>query len=187
MEISSSLRIWKKIVQYFYSLSDEEKERERESFAVKCLWRWELLIMFHFFLWFFYLPNRQRTLNKLPTELRLKNFVNKHRLSIQNRRQTCKNRLCNVYMFRLSFHFLHATVGGWVCSSTVASRYGGHESPPRWCLPNNISRSHCTTSLTHKQKKNWNDHKKSFLVSIAGREKNSSLWVMDIHLFRKDF
>ncbi len=29
------------------------------------------------------LPNQQRTLNKLPTELQYRNFVNKHRLSIQ--------------------------------------------------------------------------------------------------------
>ncbi len=29
------------------------------------------------------LPNQQRTLNKLPTELRCRNFANKHRLSIQ--------------------------------------------------------------------------------------------------------
>ncbi len=30
------------------------------------------------------LPNQQRTLNELPTELRCRNFVNKHRLGIQN-------------------------------------------------------------------------------------------------------
>ena len=35
--------------------------------------------------------NQQRTLNKLPTELRSRNFVNKHRLSIQSRCQTYEN------------------------------------------------------------------------------------------------
>ncbi len=35
------------------------------------------------------LPNQQRTLNKLPTELRCGHFVDKHRLSMQIRHQTC--------------------------------------------------------------------------------------------------
>ena len=34
-------------------------------------------------------PNQQRTLNKLPTELRRRNFVNKRRLSMQIGAQTC--------------------------------------------------------------------------------------------------
>ena len=37
-------------------------------------------------------PNQQRTLNMLPSELRCRNFVNKHRLSIQvgaKRAKTC--------------------------------------------------------------------------------------------------
>ncbi len=32
-------------------------------------------------------------------------FVNKHRLSIQNRGQNVLRRVCNAYVFRLSFHF----------------------------------------------------------------------------------
>ncbi len=41
-------------------------------------------------------------------------FVNKHRPSIRIERQTCKKRVCDVYVFRLSFRILHITVGGWV-------------------------------------------------------------------------
>ncbi len=51
------------------------------------------------------LPNQQRTLNKLPTELRCRNFVTKHRLEHTNRYQNVQRLVCNVYMFRLSFHF----------------------------------------------------------------------------------
>ena len=52
------------------------------------------------------MPDQQRTLNKLPTDLRCRNFVGKHRLSTQNRCWTCKKkRARNVYVFRLSFHF----------------------------------------------------------------------------------
>ncbi len=36
-------------------------------------------------------PNRQRALNKLPTELRRRNFVDKHRLSMRIGTQACKN------------------------------------------------------------------------------------------------
>ena len=52
-------------------------------------------------------PSQQQTLNKLPTELRGRNFVSKHRLSMQSRRRTCKKktRVRNVCVFRLSFHF----------------------------------------------------------------------------------
>ena len=42
------------------------------------------------------MPNQQRTLNKLPTGLRCRNFVNKHRLSIQvgaKRAETCMQRV----------------------------------------------------------------------------------------------
>ena len=45
----------------------------------------------YFFIWK-EAPNLQRTLNKLPTELRRKFFVNKHRLSMQigiKRAKTC--------------------------------------------------------------------------------------------------
>ncbi len=43
-----------------------------------------------------YFPNRQRTLNKLPTELQCRNFVNKHRLSTKigaKRAKTCVHRV----------------------------------------------------------------------------------------------
>ncbi len=39
----------------------------------------------------YHCPNQQLTLNKLLTELRCRNSVNKHRLSITNRCETCKN------------------------------------------------------------------------------------------------
>ncbi len=49
-------------------------------------------------------PNQQRTLNKVPIELRCRNFVNHHRLSI-----------C-VYstMYSNWSSILHTPVGGWV-------------------------------------------------------------------------
>ncbi len=49
-------------------------------------------------------PNQQRTLNKLPPELRCGNFVTKRRPSTQLGRQTCAKRVRNLYIFRLSFH-----------------------------------------------------------------------------------
>ena len=50
-------------------------------------------------------PNQQRTLNKLPTELRCRDFVNNHRLSMQNREPNVRKRACDVYVFQPSFHF----------------------------------------------------------------------------------
>ncbi len=44
-------------------------------------------------------PNQQRTLNKLPTELQCRNFVNKHQLSIQ----VMQKHVFNVHIFQLSF------------------------------------------------------------------------------------
>ncbi len=52
-------------------------------------------------------PNQQRTLNKLPTELRCRNFVVKHRLSMQIGGQACKRRVRNVYACQPSFHFAY--------------------------------------------------------------------------------
>ena len=51
------------------------------------------------------IPNQQHTLNKLPTELQCRNFVNKHQLTIPvqigvKRAKTCSN-------VQLSFHFAH--------------------------------------------------------------------------------
>ncbi len=57
-------------------------------------------------------PNQQRTLSKLPTELRCRNFVNKHQLSIQGstkRAKTCLHCVC----IPTELLFLHAIVGGW--------------------------------------------------------------------------
>ncbi len=48
-------------------------------------------------------PNQQRTFNKLLTELRRRNFVNKHRRSIKIGAQRAKKRACNVYVLQLSF------------------------------------------------------------------------------------
>ena len=60
-----------------------------------------------------HLPNHQRTLNKLPTELRCQNFVTKHRLSIQIGTKHAKNvyAMCTYSDWA---SILHATVGGWV-------------------------------------------------------------------------
>ena len=58
------------------------------------------------------LPNQQRTLHKLPTELRCRNFVRKHRLSVQigaERAKTCTQRV----HIPTELPFLPATVGGW--------------------------------------------------------------------------
>ena len=64
---------------------------------------------------FLLLPNRQRTLNKLPTELRCRNFVNKHRLRMQigaKRAKMCKNVYICIYFNWASI--LHTAIGGWV-------------------------------------------------------------------------
>ncbi len=58
-------------------------------------------------------PNQQRTLNKLPTELRRRNFVNKHRLSVRIDAKTCKKRVRNTYTYSDRAPILHTTVGGW--------------------------------------------------------------------------
>ncbi len=58
-------------------------------------------------------PNRQSTLNKLPTELRCRNFVNRHRLSIQigaKRAKTCMR--CVHILTELPFRKPQLVVGG---------------------------------------------------------------------------
>ncbi len=57
-------------------------------------------------------PTNSALFNRLPTELRCRNFVNKHRMTIQIGAKRAKS-VCNVHVFQLSF-FLHTTVGGWV-------------------------------------------------------------------------
>ncbi len=57
-------------------------------------------------------PNQQGTLNKLPSELRRRDFVSKHRLSIQvgvEREKTCMQ---HVYI-PTAASILHTTLGGW--------------------------------------------------------------------------
>ncbi len=81
-------------------------------------------------------PNQQRTLNNLPNELRCRNFVTKHQLSIlqigTKRAKTCT---CNVYIFQLSFHFgchrwwLGSVVASYRCTSGPGRRASG-----RWSL-----------------------------------------------------
>ncbi len=68
-------------------------------------------------------PNQQRTLHKLPPELRRRNFVSKHRLSIQKRCQMRKKCVRNVYIFRLSSHF--ARHRWWLGSGTVSMVFSG--------------------------------------------------------------
>ena len=58
-------------------------------------------------------PNQQRTLNKLPPELRRRNFADKHRLSVASRCQTCRN-VYATCTYSDWASILHATtVGGW--------------------------------------------------------------------------
>ncbi len=59
------------------------------------------------------IPNQQHTLNKLPTELRCRNFVSEHRPSMQicaKRAKTSTQSAC----IPAELPFLHVTVGGWV-------------------------------------------------------------------------
>ena len=80
-------RIWENSmlpISFFYALADKGCKK-------KCAGNW---------LHFVCLPNRQRTLSKLLTELRCRNVVNNHQLSVQ---KTCMQRV--LYIFQLSFHF----------------------------------------------------------------------------------
>ncbi len=67
------------------------------------------------------LPNQERTLNKLSTELRCRNFVAEHRLSMQVGAQTCKNVACDVYVFQLSFRF--ACHRWWLGKNCIAHSF----------------------------------------------------------------
>ncbi len=93
------------------------KKRERGGVSV-CVLCCQLL-----------LPNQQRTLNKLPSELRCRNFVNKHRLNIQIAAKRQK-RVCNVYVFQLSFHsaYHHWWLGA--AAGAVAAVAFLHPPPP---------------------------------------------------------
>ena len=59
------------------------------------------------------LPNQQRTLNKLPTELRCRSFVNKHQLSTQIGAKRAKKTCMLCVHIPTELPLLHATVGGW--------------------------------------------------------------------------
>ncbi len=78
-----------------------------------------------------YLPDQQRTLSKLPTELRCRHFVNKHRLSTQigaRCAKTCMQYVCNI--FQLSFHFAYHR---WWLGSTSTTKV--LSVPPSFALP----------------------------------------------------
>ncbi len=77
-----------------------------------CPQRKETLSNWHFFWGCVGQPNQQRILNRLPPELRCRNSVNEHRLSIQSRRQACKyvHAMCTYSNWA---SILHATIGGW--------------------------------------------------------------------------
>ncbi len=89
------------------------------------------------------LPNQQGTLNKLPTELQRRNFVNKHRLSIQidaERAKTCMQCVYEYIPTKLPFCIPLLVVGFlfqysegelWpellFCSSLGLARYSAHQ------------------------------------------------------------
>ncbi len=73
-------------------------------------------------------PNQQHTLNKLPAELRCRNCINKHQLSMQVGAKRAKNCACNVYLFQLGFRFTYHSwwlswtlVGFWEFSSAKSN------------------------------------------------------------------
>ncbi len=61
-------------------------------------------------------PTNNALFNKLPTELRCRNFVNKHRLSIQVGSERAENlhAMCTVYFPTYVASILHTTIDGWV-------------------------------------------------------------------------
>ena len=65
-------------------------------------------------------PNQQRTLNKLPPELRCRSFVDNHWLSMRVGAQTCKN-VYATCAYSDWAPILHATVAGWVRGEEVRS------------------------------------------------------------------
>ncbi len=60
------------------------------------------------------IPNQQRTLNRLPTDLRCRNFANKHQLSIQIGTKRAKN-MYSTCTYSNWAPIFHATIGGWEC------------------------------------------------------------------------
>ena len=71
-------------------------------------------------------PNQQCNLNKLPTELRCRNLVNKHRLSIQISPKRAKK--CMQYMTtELPFCIPPLVVGKGICTCTKTSTHLSQE------------------------------------------------------------
>ncbi len=58
-------------------------------------------------------PNQQRTHNKLPTELRCRNFVNKHRLSIRSGAKQAKTCVQRVHILTELPFCIPPLVVGW--------------------------------------------------------------------------
>ncbi len=72
-----------------------------------------------------YVPDQQRTtLNKLPTEVRRRNFVNEHRLSIHVGAKRARTGMQYVHL-PAEFSILHTTVGGWVRGTLVPANKQG--------------------------------------------------------------
>ncbi len=81
-------------------------------------------------------PNQQRTLNKLPTELRCRIFFTKHRLSMQigaKRAKTCRQQVLYT-TFQLSFHFAYHR--WWLGNLVAHILFGPHQTYERlfWSL-----------------------------------------------------
>ena len=79
------------------------------------------------------MPSQQCILNKLPTELRRRNFANNHPTEHASRRPNVQK---NVYATCACSDWastLHATVGGWVCTTTPLSTHSWAWGIPRSC------------------------------------------------------
>ncbi len=112
---------------YIYQASSAtffwEEEGGRMSLTISSTGRrttFTLLVWWNCQLWL--LPTNNVLLNKLPPELRGRNLVSKHRVSIRIGAQTCEKHVCNVYIFRLSFHFAYQR--WWL------GRFVSNTSPP---------------------------------------------------------
>ena len=68
-----------------------EEEEEVSDVINRCAWKDQKSFSFFPSFWHQGFPDQQRTLDKLPGELRRRNFVTKHRRSIANRRQDVPN------------------------------------------------------------------------------------------------
>ncbi len=87
-------------------------------------------------------PNQQRTLNKLPPELRRRNLVNDHRLGMQIGAK-CAKTCTQTCAYSDWASILHATVGGWVSSYDFVADWPAKEMKLR-----------CRATTTTKKKPN---------------------------------